>query len=48
MTIVLDHKKLLGFRILAPTVGGKAGVKTGAKPGQKAGAKLGVKSLKLG
>ena len=40
MTVVLNHKKLLGFRIVARAVGGKSGVKTGSKPGQKAGVKL--------
>ena len=37
MTIVLNYKKLLGFRIMAQN--GKSGAKTGSKPGQKGGAK---------
>ena len=34
MAIVLNHKKLLGFRIL-DAVTSKSGVKIGAKPGTK-------------
>jgi len=40
VTVVLNHKKLLGFRIVARALGGKSGVKTGSKGGQKAGVKL--------
>jgi hypothetical protein len=35
MAIVLNHKKLLGFRILNCALGGKAGVKVGQKSGAK-------------
>jgi len=47
MAIVLNHKKLLGFRIAAATVGGKAGLKTGSKAGLKTGVKIGAKALHL-
>jgi hypothetical protein len=39
VTIVLDHKKLLGFRIVAGTASGKSGAKIGDKPGEKVGVK---------
>ena len=39
MTIVLNRKKLLGFRIVARTAGGKSGAKIGNKPGGKVGQK---------
>ena len=39
MTIVLNHKKLLGFRIVARTASGKSGAKIGNKPGEKSGVK---------
>lgn len=39
MTIVLNHKKLLGFRIVDRTPGGKSGAKIGNKPGEKVGLK---------
>jgi hypothetical protein len=36
VTIVLNHKKLLGYRILA---GGNSSAKIGTKPGEKVGVK---------
>jgi len=39
VTIVLNHKKLLGFRIVARTASGKSGAKIGNKPGEKSGVK---------
>ncbi len=47
VTIVLDHKKLLGFRIVARTASGKSGAKIGNKPGGKVGQKGGMKRLPL-
>jgi hypothetical protein len=47
MTIVLDHNKLLGFRIVARN-SGKSGAKIGNKPGGKVGQKGGMKRLPLG
>jgi hypothetical protein len=35
MKIVLNNKKLLGFRILNSALGGKSGVKVGVKAGVK-------------
>ena len=44
MTIVLNHKKLLGFRLLNAAPSGKVGVKAGVKVGVKVGVKAGVKA----
>ena len=45
MTVVLNHKKLLGFRLVDSAIGAKAGTKRavdhlGAKAGVKVGAKV--------
>jgi len=43
MTIVLNHSKLLGFRLNDKGTSSRTGQKTGIKAGVKAGIKLGAK-----